>query len=347
MSMGMKLGGAVVVVTGASSGIGRATGLAFAERGARVVMAARRAAALEELARQCQAAGGQALAVPTDVTDEAAVAELAGRAVQRFGRIDIWVNNAGVYLLGLLEATPPEAFRRVLETNFGYVNRARAVLPRFRDQGRGVLINNASVYSHVGAPWLTAYVSSKFAVRLQRPGGQDAATHLSARAGGQGDPGQCPASQAGADCWGRRPPGHRGRKWFPRAGSRGSTAAMSTGCSSPPSQPPPPMATCTHLSPTAALRLAAADGAGPTRRLTSAGWPRSDCWPPAQSPSPGSPPAPAGADLEAHPVAGRPAYRVDRGGEWPICCGHSSSATAGVAVAVMWESRDARACCDS
>jgi NAD(P)-dependent dehydrogenase (short-subunit alcohol dehydrogenase family) len=73
--------------------------------------------ALEELAWQCQAAGGQALAVPTDMTDEAAVAELVRRAVERFGRIDIWVNNAGVYLLGLLEATPPEAFRRVLETN--------------------------------------------------------------------------------------------------------------------------------------------------------------------------------------------------------------------------------------
>jgi NAD(P)-dependent dehydrogenase (short-subunit alcohol dehydrogenase family) len=156
----------VVVVTGASSGIGRATGLAFADRGARVILAARRADALEELARQCQAAGGQALAVSTDMTDEAAVTELARRAVERFGRIDIWVNNAGVYLLGLLEATPPEAFRQVLETNFfGYVHGARAVLPRFREQGHGVLINNASVYSHIGAPWLTAYVSSKFAVR--------------------------------------------------------------------------------------------------------------------------------------------------------------------------------------
>jgi NAD(P)-dependent dehydrogenase (short-subunit alcohol dehydrogenase family) len=164
--MGRNLTGSVVVVTGASSGIGRATGLAFAEQGARVVLAGRRASALQELARQCQAAGGRALAVPTDVTDEAAVAELARRAVERFGRIDIWVNNAGVYLLGSLEATPPEAFRQVLETNFfGCVHGARAVLPRFREQGHGVLINNASVYAHIAAPWLTAYVSSKFAVR--------------------------------------------------------------------------------------------------------------------------------------------------------------------------------------
>jgi NAD(P)-dependent dehydrogenase (short-subunit alcohol dehydrogenase family) len=155
----------VVVVTGASSGIGRATALEFARAGARVVLAARRADALEELARECRDAGGEALAVPTDVTDEHAVQRLAQTAVDRFGRLDVWVNNAGVTLFARFEEAPPDAFRRVVETNlFGYVHGARAALPWFRKQGGGVLINNASVAGKTGAPYVSAYALTKFAV---------------------------------------------------------------------------------------------------------------------------------------------------------------------------------------
>src|SRR3954471_3192952 len=156
----------VVVVTGGSSGIGRATAHAFARRGAAVVLAARRAEMLEDAARECVDLGGEALAVPTDTTQEDQVEELGRRALERFGRIDVWFNNAGVGIFGRFEDLPTDAWHRVIETNvFGYVHGAKVAMRQFRRQGRGVLIQNASIVGRTAKPDSTAYATSKFAVR--------------------------------------------------------------------------------------------------------------------------------------------------------------------------------------
>jgi NAD(P)-dependent dehydrogenase (short-subunit alcohol dehydrogenase family) len=163
----MRVRDCVVVVTGASSGIGRATALAFAGQGAAVVLAARREEALEEVAGACEAAGGQALAVLTDVADFKAVDELARRAVERFGRIDVWVNDAAVALISPFLETPLEDFRRVLDVDvMGYVHGAKAALPRMKEQGSGVLVNVSSIVGVVPQPYTHAYSMAKAAIRM-------------------------------------------------------------------------------------------------------------------------------------------------------------------------------------
>src|SRR5579884_2769125 len=164
--MTRKISESVIVITGASSGMGRATALELAKRGASLVVAARRTQLLEQVVAECQNMGVQALAVPTNVTSEAAVQNLAQQALTRFGRFHVWINNAGVYAAGRFEDIPSEVFNRVMETNFlGYVYGARVALKQFRAQGYGILINNASLDSQMGAPYFSAYVASKFAVR--------------------------------------------------------------------------------------------------------------------------------------------------------------------------------------
>lgn len=162
----MRIHGAVVVITGASSGIGKATALAFAKEGASLALAARRKSALDETVSACEALGAPATAVEVDVTDAEAVDGLADAAIRRFGRIDVWVNNAGVTMFSPFLETPLEDLRRVVEVNvFGYVNGARAALPWMRDQGSGVLVNVGSVVGDTPQPYASAYGMSKAAVR--------------------------------------------------------------------------------------------------------------------------------------------------------------------------------------
>lgn len=157
----------VVIITGASSGIGRATAHEFASKGALVVLAARREALLQEVAQECKGINGkEALAVPTDVTDEIAVQNLARQAFDQFGHIDVWVNNAGIGAFGRFEEIPPEVYRQVVETNFfGTTYGVRAVLPYMREQGHGIIINNASLMATVVGPYYSAYAASKHAIR--------------------------------------------------------------------------------------------------------------------------------------------------------------------------------------
>ena len=162
----LRIAGKVVVLTGASSGLGRAAAIEFARKGARLVLAARGLEALEEVAAQCRAAGGEALVVEVDVTDEEAVRGLAARALELTGRIDVWVNNAGVTVFAPLLEGPFEDHRRVFETNvYGPIYGVRAVLPVFLRQHAGVLINVSSVLGKVGQPYVPSYVISKFALQ--------------------------------------------------------------------------------------------------------------------------------------------------------------------------------------
>lgn len=161
-----RLRGKVVVITGASSGLGRETALQLARRGCRLVLAARRGDDLDEVARACRELGGEAIAVPADVTSEEAVGEVLNAALAAWGQLDVWINNAGVTLFAQLDEAPFDDHRQVIETNlYGSILSARAVLPVFRKQRHGILINVGSVLSKIGQPFVPSYVISKFGQR--------------------------------------------------------------------------------------------------------------------------------------------------------------------------------------
>ncbi|WP_423148442.1 SDR family oxidoreductase [Rubrolithibacter danxiaensis] len=155
-----------VVITGASSGVGRAAALEFARKGSNLVLAARRMDALNELVEECISLNSNAIAVETDVTEAAALKELARAAVNFGGSIDVWINNAGVLATGGFEDTPVEVHEQVLKTNLlGYLYGAHAVVPYFKKQGYGILINNISVGGWIPTPYAAAYTASKFGLR--------------------------------------------------------------------------------------------------------------------------------------------------------------------------------------
>jgi NAD(P)-dependent dehydrogenase (short-subunit alcohol dehydrogenase family) len=162
----LRFDGQTVLVTGASSGIGRATALAFAEAGANVVLVARRAAALSKVATQARAAGGAALAVTADVTDPAAVAACFRKAVKRFDRIDVVVNNAGVLIPARVAELDPKDLQRMLDVNlFGALHVMQAAVKQMQSQpGGGHIVNVASLAGRRGFSPLGGYCASKFAL---------------------------------------------------------------------------------------------------------------------------------------------------------------------------------------
>ena len=156
----------VVVVTGASSGIGRATAHAFAKRGASLLLAARSDQQLDIVEAECADLGVRAIGVPTDVADNEQVERLGARAEEEYGRFDVWVNNAGLLLLGRIDETPVADFERVIQTNLlGTAYGSRVALKHFRRRGQGTLINMASIVSGAAQLYASAYTASKWGVR--------------------------------------------------------------------------------------------------------------------------------------------------------------------------------------
>jgi short-subunit dehydrogenase len=155
----------VIVITGASSGIGLATAEAAAKEGAKLVLAARSGQTLEEIVQRIKANGGQAIYVIADVADREQVQRIADAALQKFGRIDTWVNDAGLSIYGRLDETGEQDARRLFDINFwGVVNGSLVALPHLKGEG-GALINVGSEVSDAVVPLQGMYSASKHAVK--------------------------------------------------------------------------------------------------------------------------------------------------------------------------------------
>lgn len=162
----LSLAGKTVVITGASSGVGLATAEAFAKAGCNVVLASRGLEALNQATDYCKSLGAHALGVQTDVSDIMQINALVEEAVKVNGQIDFWVNNAGVMASGKFEEIPIEVSHQVVKTNLlGYLNSAHAIIPIFKRQGYGVLVNNVSIGGFMPAPYSAVYSATKFGIK--------------------------------------------------------------------------------------------------------------------------------------------------------------------------------------
>ena len=165
MKINLKpIGVQVVVVFGASSGIGRLTALEMAKKGAKVCVAARSEEGLKTLVEEIETNGGEAFYVVADAADFAQVKSVADKTVERYGRLDTWVHSAGAFLFATVEKTDPEEYERVIKVNLlGQIYGAKAALPHLKEKG-GALIHVSSVEAIRTAPFQSAYGASKHGV---------------------------------------------------------------------------------------------------------------------------------------------------------------------------------------
>lgn len=160
------LNGKTVVITGASSGVGRAAAEVFALEGCSLVLAARGKKGIDEIVAICRALGAIAIGVYSDVSKAEDVNRIADEALKLTGRIDVWVNNAGVMASGKFEEIPMEIHEQVIKTNlFGYLHGAYEAITIFKRQNEGILINNVSIGGYVPAPYSAVYSATKYGIR--------------------------------------------------------------------------------------------------------------------------------------------------------------------------------------
>lgn len=156
----------VVLITGASSGIGEGCARLLAEKGARVVLGARRIERLQQLVEEIQAAGGKAIARRLDVTDAADVQAFVDAAMTEYGRVDVLLNNAGVMPLSMIEALKLDEWNQMIDVNIrGVLHGIAAALPVMQKQSSGQIINVASIGAYRVSPTAAVYCATKYAVR--------------------------------------------------------------------------------------------------------------------------------------------------------------------------------------